>query len=103
MAGAMKIRAVMDGNMAAVKCMMNHPMETGLRKDAQGKVLPAHYITQVSAMLNDVHVMDAQMGGGVAMNPYLAFWIQNAKSGDKVVVSWVDNLGDTNSVGTEIV
>ncbi|MDO9636339.1 MAG: thiosulfate oxidation carrier complex protein SoxZ, partial [Thiobacillus sp.] len=34
MAEPMRIRATMAGDVADVKVLMNHPMETGTRKDA---------------------------------------------------------------------
>jgi len=103
MAEPMKIRASMAGNAAEVKCLMNHPMETGLRKDAKtGAVVPAHHITNVTATLNGKPVLDAQWGGGISKNPYLAFKVAGAKSGDTVVVNWVDNTGDKNSAEAKI-
>jgi len=102
MAEAMKIRVDLIGNMAKVRCLINHPMETGLRKDKIGQVVPAHYITQVNATLNGVPVMDGQVGSGISSNPFLMFWIQRSKPGDKIMVSWVDNTGDKNSAETTI-
>jgi sulfur-oxidizing protein SoxZ len=103
MAEPMKIRASMKGDVAEVKCLMNHPMETGLRKDAKtGQVVPAHHITNVTATLNGKTVLDAQWGGGISKNPYLAFQVKGAKAGDKVNVSWVDNTGDKNSADATI-
>jgi len=103
MAEPMKIRASMSGAVAEVKCLMNHPMETGLRKDAKtGAVVPAHHITNVTATLNGTQVLDAQWGGGISKNPYLAFKVAGAKKGDKVVVNWVDNTGDKNSAEAAI-
>lgn len=103
MAESMKIRASMSGEFGIVKCLINHPMETGLRKDLNtGAQLPAHHITNVAATLNGISVMDAQWGGGIAQNPYLAFRVKGAKIGDKVVVSWSDNTGDKNSAETTI-
>jgi sulfur-oxidizing protein SoxZ len=91
----MKIRATMAGDVADVKVLMNHPMETGLRKDAKtGELVPAHYITEVTATINGATVLKAGMGGGVSKNPYLGFKVKGAKAGDKVSVSWVDNKGD---------
>jgi sulfur-oxidizing protein SoxZ len=93
-----KIRTARVGDITEVKCLMSHPMETGLRKDAKtGQTLPAHYITQVTATLNGKLVMQAQWGGGIAMNPYLAFRLKGARSGDKLVVSWLDNTGASSS------
>jgi len=42
-------------------------------------------------------VMDAQWGGGISKNPYLAIKVKGAKAGDKVVVKWTDNTGDSNT------
>ena len=95
MAKPMKIRATMQGDVADVKVLMNHPMETGLRKDAKtGQLVPAHYITTVKATLNGTMVLDAAMSGGVSKNPYLGFKIKGAKAGDKVELSWEDNKGE---------
>ncbi|KVW97206.1 thiosulfate oxidation carrier complex protein SoxZ [Thiobacillus denitrificans] len=103
MAQPMRIRATMAGDLADVKVLMNHPMETGLRKDAKtGQLVPAHFITEVSAAINGAPVMTAEMSGGVSKNPYLGFKVKGPKAGDKVVVSWLDNKGDKNSAEATI-
>lgn len=94
---AMKLRATLSGNVADIKCLMNHPMETGLRKDAAtGAIVPAHHITNVTCTVAGKQVMEAEWGGGISKNPYLAIRAA-AKAGDKVVVSWVDNKGDKDT------
>lgn len=103
MAQPMRIRATMAGDVADVKVLMNHPMETGLRKDAKtGQLVPAHFIQEVSATINGKSVLSAEIGGGVSKNPYLGFKVKGAKAGDKVVVNWVDNTGDKNSAEATI-
>jgi len=98
MAEPMRIRATMAGDVADVKVLMNHPMETGQRKDAKtGKLVPAHFIQEVVATLNGKPVMTANMSGAVSKNPYLGFKVKGAKAGDKINVSWTDNKGDKNS------
>ena len=94
MADPMKIRAAMAGDKVEVKILMSHEMETGQRKDAAGKVIPAWFIQEVTAQLNGKPVLTAQWGPAVAKNPYLQFMIKGAKAGDKVSISWVDNKGD---------
>ena len=42
-------------------------------------------------------VIQAQWGPSVSKNPYFAFELTGAKSGDVIKVSWVDNLGETSS------
>jgi sulfur-oxidizing protein SoxZ len=103
MAEPMRIRATMAGDVADVKVLMNHPMETGLRKDAKtGQLVPAHYITDVTATVNGTKVLNAGLSGGISKNPYLGFKVKGPKAGDKVVVTWADNKGDKNSAETTI-
>ena len=94
MADPMRIRAQVSGDKATVRVLMSHEMETGQRKDAAGKVIPAWFIQEVTAALNGKTVMTAQWGPSVSKNPFLQFNIKGAKSGDKVAVYWVDNKGD---------
>ena len=103
MAEPMRIRATMAGDVTDVKVLMNHPMETGLRKDAKtGQLVPAHFITEVSATINGAPVLAAEMSSGVSKNPYLGFKVKGPKAGDKVVVNWVDNKGDKNTAEATI-
>ena len=98
MANAMKIRATMEGDSANIKVLMNHPMETGQRKDAKtGQTVPAHFIQQVSAALNGKNVLNAQWGVAISKNPFLGFKVKGAKAGDKVTVNWVDNKGEKST------
>ncbi|HSH90338.1 MAG TPA: thiosulfate oxidation carrier complex protein SoxZ, partial [Ramlibacter sp.] len=45
MADPMRIRAQAQGNNAIVRVLMSHEMETGQRKDAAGKTIPAWHIS----------------------------------------------------------
>ena len=102
MADPMRIRAQMAGDKATVRVLMNHEMETGLRKDAAGKTVPAWFIQEVSAQLNGKTVMTAQWGPSVAKNPFLQFNVKGAKSGDKIGIMWVDNKGDKRADETTV-
>jgi sulfur-oxidizing protein SoxZ len=97
MADPMRIRAQVAGSNATVRVLMSHEMETGLRKDAAGKLVPAWHITEVSATLNGKTVMTAEWGPAVAKNPFLQFTIRGAKAGDKVAITWKDTKGDTRT------
>ncbi|MDA8095547.1 MAG: thiosulfate oxidation carrier complex protein SoxZ [Betaproteobacteria bacterium] len=96
--GNIRIRAVMNGDYADIKCLMLHPEDTGLVKNkATGKLIPAHFITNVTATINGKTVLSAQWGIAISKNPFLAFRVNGAKAGDKLVISWVDNLGESAS------
>ena len=94
MADPMKIRANLVGDSTEVKVLMNHEMETGLRKDAQGKTIPAWFIQSVSASWNGKTVLSGQWGPAVSKNPFMSFKFKGGAKGDKVVITWVDSRGD---------
>jgi len=99
MARQMKIRAfTRDGGKSIVKALLYHPMETGLRKDkSTGKAIPAHFITEVNVEHNGNRVLTCLWGTAVSKNPFLSFDISDTQAGDKVKISWVDNLGGTET------
>jgi sulfur-oxidizing protein SoxZ len=97
MASPMRIRARAQGDVADVRVLMAHEMETGQRKGGDGKVIPAWYIQEVIASHNGKQVMTAQWGPAVSKNPYLQFKVKGAKAGDKVTVTWKDNKGESRT------
>jgi sulfur-oxidizing protein SoxZ len=94
MADPMKIRATMKEGAAEVRVLMAHEMETGQRKDAAGNVIPAWYISEVTATLNGKPVLQVRWGPAISKNPYLQFKVKGAKAGDKISVTWTDNKGE---------
>ncbi|HRP74621.1 MAG TPA: thiosulfate oxidation carrier complex protein SoxZ [Rhodocyclaceae bacterium] len=95
MSGAMKIRARMKDGITDVAVLMMHPMETGQRKDPRtGQTIPAHFIQKVTAAVNEKQVLVAQWGAAVSKNPLLGFRVEGATAGDKLVITWEDNLGE---------
>ncbi|MBM3362294.1 MAG: thiosulfate oxidation carrier complex protein SoxZ [Betaproteobacteria bacterium] len=93
----MRIRAQASGGKATVRVLMSHEMETGQRRDAAGKLVPAWFIQDVTASLNGKPVMTAEWGPAVSKNPFLQFTIKGAKAGDKVSITWKDNKGETRT------
>jgi sulfur-oxidizing protein SoxZ len=93
----MRIRAQASGDKATVRVLMSHEMESGQRKDAAGKLVPAWYIQEVTASLNGKQVLAAEWGPAVSKNPFVQFAIKGAKAGDKVAVTWKDSKGDTRT------
>ena len=94
MADPMRIRAQASGGNAVVRVLMAHEMETGQRRDAAGKIVPAWHIQDVTASLNGKQVMSAEWGPAVSKNPFVQFTVKGAKAGDKVSVTWTDTKGD---------
>ena len=94
---SMKIRAKLTGDTTEIKLIISHPMETGRKKDDFDQFIPAHFIQVLSITLNDKQVLEAQWGTGIAKNPYLTFRVKGAKVGDKVSITWLDNLGQSGA------
>lgn len=97
MADPMRIRAQAAGDKVTVRVLMAHEMESGQRKDAAGKTVPAWHISDVTASHNGKVVLTAEWGGGVAKNPFLQFVVKGGKAGDKISVTWKDNKGDSRT------
>ena len=101
-AGPMKMRATLGQGFTEVRVLMTHPMETGLRKDAEGKVVPLHFIQNIAVKVNGKTVVDSQISQAVSRNPVFTFRLKGGAKGDKIQVSWLDNRGETNSTESAV-
>jgi sulfur-oxidizing protein SoxZ len=103
MAEPMKIRATLKGDVADIRVLVAHPMETGQRKDAAGNIVPLHFIQSMTVTHNGNLVYEGQWSQAVSRNPVFAVRVKGAKAGDKVVVNWVDNKNDKRTDETTVV
>ncbi|MCR5867859.1 MULTISPECIES: thiosulfate oxidation carrier complex protein SoxZ [Aquincola] len=91
-----RARLLADGRVE-VRVLMAHDMETGLRQDADGRLVPAWHIEQVEVALNGQPVLQAHWGTAVSRNPYLQLMLRGARAGDRIGVRWQDNRGGQRS------
>lgn len=99
MARDTKLRTRTQEGKVEVLVLINHPMETGMRKHkATGKLIPAHFIKELTLQHNGKPVAVANLGIAVSENPLIGFRLASAKNGDKIKVDWNDNKGDTGTV-----
>ena len=103
MSDPMRIRAQAQGDKTTVRVLVAHEMESGQRKDAAGKIVPAWFIQTINASWKGKTVMSAQWGTAVSKNPFIQFSFSGAKAGEKIVVSWTDNHGEKRSDEATIV
>lgn len=94
MAEQIKIRAQTQGDITDIRILMQHPMETGQRKDDKGQTLAMHFIQIFSVSLNGKPLIDGQLNTSISKNPLFAFKARGIKAGDKLTVNWLDNMGD---------
>ena len=96
MGDPMRIRATETNGIVDVKILMKHDMESGQRKDASGKLIPAWFISTVTIKAQGKEVFAAEFGSAISKDPFLNFKYKGAKA-DKLQVSWVDTRGDKRS------
>lgn len=102
MASSIRVRAILNGDTTDVQTLIQHPMDTGLVKDAKGELIPAHFIQQLTYEHNGKTVFLANWGPAVSKDPYVKFAFRGAAKGDELKVSWTDNQGATDSLTATI-
>ncbi len=89
-------RAAKRGEVIEVRIAIQHPMETGFRYDLAGKPISKNVINTLVCRYNGVEIFRADMGSGIAANPYLQFCTLAEASGE-IEFSWVDDAGERGS------
>lgn len=102
MAGPMKMRATLGNGFTDVRVLMSHPMETGQRKGSDGKLIPLHFIQNLTVKVNGKTVIEGQISQAVSRNPVFSFRLKGGAKGDKIQVSWLDNKGESNQTETAV-
>jgi sulfur-oxidizing protein SoxZ len=80
------------GEIVEIKTLISHPMESGQRKDKEGKTIPRKIINAFTCTLNGREVFSARFEPAVAANPYLSFFLKASESGT-LEFAWVDDDG----------
>ena len=94
---SIKIRTKRLDSTTQIRTLITHPMENGRNKNELGKIIPAHHILELKVMHNKAHVVTCNIGGSISKNPYFDFLLEDARRGDIITVSWLDNLGGRDS------
>jgi sulfur-oxidizing protein SoxZ len=102
MASTIRVRATATGDITEVQALIQHPMDSGFVKDAQGAIIPPHFIQQLTFEHNGKTVFLADWGPAVAKDPYVKFAFKGAAKGDDLKISWVDNKGATDTTTAKI-
>lgn len=102
MAHQILVHATTAAGTTTVEALIKHPMDSGFIKDAQGRLIPPHYIEVIEFTCNGKVVLTGFWGPAVSQNPFIKFSFQGGKSGDPIGISWVDNKGETASATAKI-
>ena len=102
MASTIRVRATSSGDVTEVQALIQHPMDSGFLKDADGAIIPPHFIQQVTFEHDGRAVFVADWGTAVSRDPYLRFSFKGANKGDDLKISWVDNKGQSDTTTAKI-
>jgi len=83
---------VKKGDTVDVKTLVSHIMETGLRKDPSGKLIPRMIINTFTCELNGKFVFGCDLESAVSANPYFEFKFKPTESGT-LKFTWLDDEG----------
>lgn len=80
------------GDIIQIKTLVAHPMETGFRKDDNGKPIPRKIINAFVCTFNGTPVFSADLEPAIAANPYFEFTVRVMESGT-FTFAWTDDDG----------
>jgi sulfur-oxidizing protein SoxZ len=102
MAAPIRIRSKRRDGGVDVMVLMLHPMESGLRKDADGRSIPPHYIVDATVSVDGRPVLEARLGIAVSKDPLLQFRLEDAPPGAVIRAEWRDNHGQRQEAETTL-
>ena len=85
-------KSVAAGDVITIKTLIKHKMESGQRKDKEGKTIPRDIINQFEASFNGNVVFSADVDPAVSANPYFEFAARVTEAGT-FTMKWTDDAG----------
>jgi sulfur-oxidizing protein SoxZ len=80
------------GEVIEIKTLISHVMETGQRKDPEGKAIPRSIINSFAATYAGAEVFKADIQPGISANPYISFFMKVPGPGE-FEFTWLDDAG----------
>ena len=81
-----------QGEIIEIRALIAHPMETGYRPGADGKIIPRDIIRRFTCRCNGEQVFAAELHQAISANPYLGFFTIATESGT-LEFSWEGDNG----------
>ncbi|WP_018263076.1 thiosulfate oxidation carrier complex protein SoxZ [Methylobacterium sp. WSM2598] len=69
------------GSVIEIKTLISHPMETGFRPGADGRLVPRNIITEFVCRFENEEIFRAELFPASSANPYLTFTTVATRSG----------------------
>jgi sulfur-oxidizing protein SoxZ len=89
------------GEIIDIRTLISHTMESGVRRDSDGNVIPRHIINTFRAEYDGEVVFEAEMEPAISANPYMQFTLKPEQSGT-LKFTWIDDDGHEITAEEEI-
>jgi sulfur-oxidizing protein SoxZ len=93
--------AATKGEVLEVKAIISHQMETGLRKDGEGNVIPRKIINKFVCRYNGADVFVVDLHEAIAANPYFEFYLRASESG-RLDFIWEEDGGGVYALAQQL-
>lgn len=92
---------VKKGEPFEIRVLVQHAMETGYRRDLNGEAIPANIVDKLVCRVGGREVFRAELGTGIAANPYISFYAV-AEQGGPVEIEWSDDRGEQGKLSVPL-
>ena len=92
---------IRPGEVIDVRALVEHPMATGLFRDAAGNPIPAYFINDVSVAYGDQEAAHFVWSSGISRDPFVEFPLRADREA-ALTFTWKDNKGGVFSQTADI-
>ena len=89
-------QSVALGEAAEIRTIISHPMENGLRHNAQGRIVPVRIAEWFRCYADGMLAFSVKMEPAIAANPYISFFLR-VEGPTAIRFEWVDTTGEVYS------
>jgi len=93
--------AAAKGEVIQVKTIISHQMETGLRHDNQGQVIPRKIINRFVCRYGGEVVFSVDLHEAISANPFIEFYLRATQSGPLEFI-WEEDGGGVYRLAHEL-
>ncbi len=92
---------VRSGEEFQVRLLIQHPMETGFRRDVNGDVIEGNLLEALTLEFEGQSVFTARTMNALTANPFLVFVVSIKQSG-RFNARWRDQMGNEGSISASV-
>lgn len=92
---------IAKGTVISVRATLTHPMFTGMSRDAQGTLIPAFWVKDVTVDYGSERVAHFEWTSGISRDPFVAFSLRATKEAP-LTVTWTDTAGGVYTQSADI-